>query len=97
MSIMQQRFLYIKTHKHIPEVGKPASYVQRIVPMRNVQWVEYDADRNEVRVKTVGSGDGAAEVYGPEGKTAIDREVVKRLFYDILKDARAEGKVIEGW
>jgi|688.fasta_scaffold616734_2 hypothetical protein len=88
------RYLYIKHHK-----TKSNTYVQRIVPLKSVQWIEYDSVCNEMRIKMIGTDENEQpDVYKAEtGTPMLDNDLVKRAFYDIVKDIRAEGKVIEGW
>lgn len=92
ISASGSRYLYIKNHR-----TKTNTYVQRLIPLNHVQYIEFDSDHNEMRIKMVGSNEHV-DVYKPEtGTIAIDKDLSKRMFYDILRDARADGKVIEGW
>lgn len=86
-------FLYLKNHKiqHTPGITSKTAYTQRIVPLRHVQWVEYQQEHNILRVKMV-DAPHAEEFHAEKGE---DPSVVKKVFYDILKELRSSGKVIE--
>lgn len=94
-------FLYIKNHVLIKQQQQTKTSqqhssppiqrnVQRIIPMTYVQYIDYDPDNNELHVKMIGQ---EVDVYASENVS--DRANTKRVFYDIVKDARANGKVIE--
>lgn len=88
-------FLYIKSHPLVKLGGVGSSgkkaLVQRLVPLQQVQYIDYDPDHNELHVKLIGQVN--ADVYAAEDPH--DRANTKRVFYDILKEARASSKVIE--
>lgn len=85
------QYLYLKHHRVHHGLANKVTYTQRIVPIRHVQWVEYQPEGNLLRVKLV---DGShAEEYHAEKDD--DPAVVKKVFYDILKEMRSNGKVIE--
>lgn len=82
-------FLYIKSH--VTRVGTKVSNTQRLIPLSRVQYIDYDPDHNSLKVKLIGQLD--EDVYAAENEH--DRANTKRVFYDILKDIRANTKVIE--
>lgn len=64
---------------------------QRLVYMPHVQWVEYDGVRNVLRMKLVNQQ--VPEEFIPEKDHDVGS--AKQMFYQLLKDARAEGHVLE--
>jgi hypothetical protein len=87
--------LYLKHHK-CPASGptkrpQQPPYVQRIVSMQHAHWIEFDPKRNVLRIKM-------PDTFLPDEYTVDegqDPNLVKRTFYDILKDVRQNGKVVE--
>jgi hypothetical protein len=77
------RFIYLPNHQ---------TTKQKLICMRHVQWVEYDAHKNALRMKIVNQEE--VEEYAPDPKFE-DPTIAKRMFYNMLRDARSEGKVIE--
>lgn len=89
---MNARFIYLKHHKK-DGTQRP---VQRIIPMKHVQYIELDPDTHAMSIQMIGAKH--PDIYKPmTGDEMQDKELSLRLFYDLLKDARADGKVIEGW
>lgn len=90
-------FLYIKSHPlNSTRLSQSSTdhiktNVQRLIPLKHVQYIDYDPDHNELHVKLIGQQD--VDVYAPQDP--LDRSNTKRVFYDILKDARANSKVVE--
>lgn len=86
-------FLYLKNHKLLKatSAGPIPIYVQRVVNLRYVQWIEHDDVQKSIKVKMLGSCE-------PEEYVCDEREdptITKKIFYDVLKDMRAHGKVLE--
>jgi hypothetical protein len=84
--------LYVKHHKvNVSANDKRPVFTQRLIAMKKAQWIEFDQKQNLIRVKM-------PDAFLPDEYTVDkgdDPSLVKRVFYDILKEARAEGKVIE--
>lgn len=84
--------LYVKSYKlPSPATSKRPVYVQRLVSMKHAQWVEYDAQHHIMRIKMPDSF--VADEYTLDKNE--DPSILKRVFYDLVKDARQEGKVVE--
>ena len=62
--------------------------VSRIIPLRYIEYVEFHPP-NQIHLKTVSGGQNQKPL------TFRGREEAKRVFYDILKEQRANAKVIE--
>jgi hypothetical protein len=84
-------FLYLKNHRVVPVEHQRPIYVQRIVNLRHVQWVEYDNTLHMLRLKM-------QDVSKPDEYICDvneDPATAKRVFYDIVKELRSAGKVLE--
>ena len=86
------RYLYIKNHVVAPN----NKTVYRLVPLKHVQWIEYDPEDNKMSIQMVGKPD--PDVYvSPPNVTQIDPYAVKRTFLNVLRELRSDGDIIEGW
>jgi len=92
------------THTHLTSQATPTPvrvlYVkrgtgpQKLIFMKHVQWVEYEPSRNALRVKLAGTKDNVVDEFIPDPRTD-DPTIAKRIFYDIVRDVRSDGKLIE--
>lgn len=85
-------------HPHTQHTAPRFMYVrkavgaQRLIMMKHVEWIEYDPIKNALRMKMAYTPEPDEYIPNPQVE---DPSTAKRVFYDLLKDARSDGRVIE--
>lgn len=87
---MNNQFLYMQRvqvkHGHTHSV----STCKRIIPMSTVQWIEYDQQKNLLRIKYINHN---VEEYPVND--GDDPVVPKKIFYNFVKHIQSNNHVIE--
>ena len=78
--------LYIRMHAKLPINQKPI-YVQKLLSIKHMQSIEFNEETN---ILCIQMKDKHVEVITDENPNEV-----KRVFYDLIKEARSSGKVIE--